>query len=147
MDFLLCQGQYLCADIRHRLESLLGFGNSQPPLPPVCFLHFQKAGGSVNKKDVSEDTEDTSSDSEEDSEEETEETETSFDSELNASESLTECEFTDSEGRPNPFIKHQVRYPKTYLVKLIFVFMPSVHMHNKVRCDKKREKNSKSLET
>ena len=34
------------------------------------------------------------------------EEEDSFDSDLNNSESLTECEFTDSEGRPNPFHKH-----------------------------------------
>ena len=34
-----------------------------------------------------------------------------FDSDLNVSESLTECEFTDSEGRPNPFHKH-IEVPK-----------------------------------
>ena len=39
------------------------------------------------------------------------EDEDSFDSDLNVSESLTECEFTDSEGRPNPFHKH-IEVPK-----------------------------------
>ena len=39
------------------------------------------------------------------------EEEESFDSDLNVSESLTECEFTDSEGRPNPFHKH-IEVPK-----------------------------------
>ena len=34
-----------------------------------------------------------------------------FASDLNNSESLTECEFTDSEGRPNPFHKH-IEVPK-----------------------------------
>ena len=40
-----------------------------------------------------------------------EEEESDFDSDLNVSESLTECEFTDSEGRPNPFHKH-IEVPK-----------------------------------
>ena len=40
-----------------------------------------------------------------------EEEDSDFDSDLNVSESLTECEFTDSEGRPNPFHKH-IEVPK-----------------------------------
>ena len=58
-------------------------------------------------------TADSTTDDEDDSDEEylseegsSEDERDSFDSDLNASESLTECEFTDSEGRPNPFHKH-----------------------------------------
>ena len=90
---------------------------SVPPPVPKRHHSYRRQTGAADKfgnpNDSTTDDPDDSNEEDESSEEESsdEEEDSDFDSDLNNSESLTECEFTDSEGRPNPFHKH-IEVPK-----------------------------------